>query len=59
LPRESKLQQSQAVGLVDEVAERALQFQKVGREGAGGLLCASGRSRSDQSRALGLGRGSM
>jgi len=41
--------------LVDEVAERALQFQTVGEEGAGGLLRASRWSRRDQSRAPGRG----
>jgi hypothetical protein len=36
LPHESNLRRGQAVGLVDEVAERALQFQSLGGEGAGG-----------------------
>ena len=36
LPQEINLPRGQGVGLVDEVAERTLQFQSFGGEGAGG-----------------------
>ena len=36
MPHEGNLRRGQAVGLVDQVAERALQFQGFGGEGAGG-----------------------
>lgn len=37
LPHEINLRRGQGVGLVDEVAEGALQFQGFGGEGAGGV----------------------
>ena len=39
-PHQSNLRRGQAVGLVCEVAEGALQFQGLGGEGAGGLESA-------------------
>jgi hypothetical protein len=37
LPHEFNLPQGQAIGLIDEVAERALQAQGFGGEGVGGV----------------------
>jgi hypothetical protein len=60
LPHQINLRRGQGAGPADEVAERGLEFQKVGSEGAGGLLCASRWSRSDESGAPGLwAKGSM
>jgi hypothetical protein len=39
-PHQLNLRRGRAVGLVDEVAERALQFQGSGGAGAGGLNAA-------------------
>ena len=60
MPPRLNLRRGQGVGLVDEVAERALQFQTVGGEGRGraSLCFQMVRERPKQGTRI-LGRGRM